>query len=107
MTSIALKMLTGDRSKYLGLIFGVIQLRKAVGDLAPGDEQLEALGHRRIGVGGARQRADLDPTRRRAGRADLLDQLCGGGGKVTLRVAAQHADGWNLPFISPQRQDGA
>ena len=29
-----------------GLVFGVVQLREAVGDLAPGDVQLEALGDR-------------------------------------------------------------
>jgi alkanesulfonate monooxygenase SsuD/methylene tetrahydromethanopterin reductase-like flavin-dependent oxidoreductase (luciferase family) len=34
---------------------------------------------------------------------DHLPVWVGGGGeKVTLRVAAQYADGWNLPFISPE-----
>jgi predicted membrane-bound spermidine synthase len=33
-----------------GLVFGVVQLREAVGVLAAGDEQLEALGDRRVAV---------------------------------------------------------
>ncbi len=28
--------------------------------------------------------------------------VCGGGEKRTLRLAARHGDGWNVPYISPQ-----
>jgi F420-dependent oxidoreductase-like protein len=27
----------------------------------------------------------------------------GGGEKVTLRIVAQHADGWNVPFVTPEQ----
>lgn len=34
---------------------------------------------------------------------DHLPVWVGGGGeKVTLRIAAAHADGWNIPFVSPE-----
>jgi hypothetical protein len=35
---------TPGRLEARGLVLGVVQLREAVGDLAAGDEQLEALG---------------------------------------------------------------
>ena len=41
------------------LVLGVVELGEAVGELAAGDEELEALGDRRVGVGGARERRDL------------------------------------------------
>jgi hypothetical protein len=43
------------RLKAGGLVFGVVQLGETVGDFAAGDEQLEALGRIRIGIGGAGQ----------------------------------------------------
>ena len=29
--------------------------------------------------------------------------LGGGGEKVTLKLVAQHADGWNVPFVTPEK----
>jgi F420-dependent oxidoreductase-like protein len=35
-------------------------------------------------------------------QAHLPVWVGGGGEKVTLRIAAEHADGWNIPFVSPE-----
>ena len=46
-------------AEALGLVLGVVQLGEAVGDLAPADEELEAIGDQRVLIIAARQRRDL------------------------------------------------
>ena len=47
------------RAKPRRLILGVVELREPVRKLAPADEELEAIGHERIGVVAARERRHL------------------------------------------------
>ena len=54
------------------LVLRIVQLGEAVGDLAAGDEQLEAVGDRRVGVAGARQRRDVGRVRDDEGRLHQL-----------------------------------
>ena len=50
-------------AEALGLVLGVVQLGEAVGDLAAGDEQLEAVGDEGVVVVAPRQRRDLGRVR--------------------------------------------
>ena len=43
-------------AKARGLVLGIVQFRKSVRELATGDEELEPVGHQRVGVVRARQR---------------------------------------------------
>ena len=58
-----------------------LQLREAIGEFAPADEELEAVGQERVAIGGARQRRDLGRVRMDEGRveqrvlAGLLEDL--------------------------------
>jgi len=38
----------------------------------------------------------------RPAQARIPVWIGGGGEKKTLRVAAEHADGWNIPFVAPE-----
>ena len=42
------------------LLLGIVELAEAVAELAAGDVELEALGHARVGVAGARQWRNFD-----------------------------------------------
>ena len=71
-----------------GLVFGVVQLREAVGDFTTDDEQLEALGDFRIAVGGAGQGANFDRVVDDEGR---LPALGFGAGFEQLQLQAAEA----------------
>ena len=47
------------RAEARRLVLRIVQLGEAVGDLAAGQEELEAIGEERIGIVGARQRRDF------------------------------------------------
>src|SRR5690606_14500890 len=46
--------------KTLGLLFGVIELRKAIGQLPPANKKFETISHRRVVIVTSRQRRNLN-----------------------------------------------
>ena len=79
------------------LVLGVVQLGEAVGDLAPGDEQLEAIGDVGLLVVAPRERADLDGEVGDEGRVDEVRDLHGDRG-ATAEAHAEGRDGRHNHF---------
>lgn len=44
----------------------------------------------------------MEPNQPAPVQAELPIWVGGGGEKRTLRIAARYADGWNVPFVSPE-----
>ena len=69
------------------LVLGVVQLGETVGDLAAGDEKLEAVGYRRVGVARACERRHVGGIRDDIRRLNELFL-----GRRLEELQLQHAD---------------
>jgi F420-dependent oxidoreductase-like protein len=61
------------------------------------------LREERVTFAGSHFRLDDAQNAPRPVQAALPVWIGGGGEKRTLRIAAQYADGWNVPFVSPEQ----
>jgi len=75
-------------AKAFGLIFGVVELREAVGQLPPADEKLEPVGHLRIVVVAPRQRAHFG-------------RICGDEGRLLQAMLDGFLEDLDLDFAQP------